>query len=142
MFTMLHKLVSVRVALSTSIACWSLECCLYMPLPSIAFGWAKNMGGTNLDSGYAMAIDGGGNVYTTGIFSGTADFDPGAGIHNLTSVGSYDIFISKLDVNGNFVWAKSMGGTGYDLGGAIAVDVSGNLYITGSFSGTADLTLV
>ena len=138
MFTMLHKLVSVRVALVLALLAGVFGVLPVYATPSIAFGWAKNMGGTNLDSGYAMAIDGGGNVYTTGIFSGTADFDPGAGIHNLTSVGSYDIFISKLDVNGNFVWAKSMGGTGYDLGGAIAVDVSGNLYITGSFSGTAD----
>ena len=49
--------------------------------------WAKGMGGTGLDVGYRIAVDLSGNVYTTGIFSGTADFDPGAGIFNLTSAG-------------------------------------------------------
>src|SRR5438552_13354363 len=43
-------------------------------------------------------------------FYDTADFDPGPGTYNLTSAGSSDIFISKLDSAGNFTWAKRLGG--------------------------------
>ena len=58
--------------------------------------WAKRMGGTEYDNATSIAIDAAGNVYTTGFFSGTADFDPGAGVSNLISAGNHDIFISKL----------------------------------------------
>src|ERR1035437_6133157 len=103
------------------------------------FVWAKAMGGTGGDYGYSIALDASGNVYTTGVFTGTADFDPGAGVFNLTSAGgSIDIFISKLNSSGNFVWAKTMGGTSYDGGSSIALDASGNVYTTGGFGGTAD----
>jgi len=102
------------------------------------FVWAKRMGGTNGDYGYEIAVDGAGNVYITGSFRGTADFDPGAGTFNLTAAGSGDIFVSKLDVNGDFVWAKAMGGTDYDFGYGVAADGAGNVYTTGSFQETVD----
>ena len=102
------------------------------------FLWAKAMGGTGSDIGFSIAVDGMGNVYTTGFFSATADFHHGAGIFNLTSAGGNDIFISKLDSIGNFLWAKAIGGTGGDRGNAIAIDGLGNVYTTGYFSSTAD----
>jgi hypothetical protein len=102
------------------------------------FVWAKRMGGTDIDRGYSIAVDTSWNVYTTGYFEGTVDFDPGPGIFNLTSAGSDDIFISKLDASGNFVWVKRMGGTSIDNGNSIAVDASGNVYTTGLFGGTVD----
>ncbi len=102
------------------------------------FVWAKRLGGTGWDVPTAIALDGAGNVYTTGEFWGTADFDPGPGIFNLTSAGNWDIFINKLNASGNFVWAKRMGGTLNALARAIALDDAGNVYTTGSFSGTAD----
>ncbi len=102
------------------------------------FVWARQMGGTDLDLGAGVAVDGSGNVYTTGFFKGTADFDPGTRVFNLTSAGSFDIFVSKLDSAGNFVWARQMGGTSVDLGSGVAVDGSGNVYTTGRFRGTAD----
>ncbi|MBX2890242.1 MAG: SBBP repeat-containing protein [Saprospiraceae bacterium] len=100
------------------------------------FVWAKQMGGSSNDYGNAIAVDALGNVYTAGQFSGTVDFDPGAGVFNL--IGTNDVFVSKLDASGNFVWAKQFGGSGIADGFAIAIDVSGNVYTAGRFSGTAD----
>ncbi len=102
------------------------------------YQWAKNMGGNGDDGGNSITVDGSGNVYTTGFFGGTVDFDPGAGISNLTSAGYSDIFITKLDAAGNFIWAKRMGGNGEDQGNCITVDDSGNVYTTGRFWGTVD----
>ncbi|HLG35898.1 MAG TPA: SBBP repeat-containing protein, partial [Bacteroidia bacterium] len=100
--------------------------------------WAKQMSGTSQDYGYSIATDASSNVYATGFFSGTVDFDPGTGTFNLTSAGMQDIFISKLDASGNFVWAKQMGGTDNDYGSSISLDAAGNVYTTGSFQGTVD----
>ncbi len=102
------------------------------------FAWAKAMGGTLYDNGYDISVDTSGNVYTTGYFEGTADFDPGTGTAGLTSTGGLDIFISKLDSNGDFVWAKGMGGTSEDRGYGLSIDTSGNVYTTGFFQGTVD----
>lgn len=102
------------------------------------FVWAKQFGGTGADQGNSVAIDGLGNIYTTGYFDGTTDFDPGVGTSNFTSAGLRDIFISKLDASGNFVWAKQIGGTGSDQGRSIILDGSANVYTTGSFAGTVD----
>jgi hypothetical protein len=106
--------------------------------PSGNFVWAKQMGGTGNDECYSIAVDGNGNVFTTGIFRNTADFDPSASTYNFTSAGLADIFISKLDASGNFVWAKQIGGTSMDDGNSIALDGSGNVYTTGDFIGTVD----
>ncbi len=102
------------------------------------FVYAKSMGGAGQGAGYSIALDGSGNIYTTGIYDGTADFDPGAGTYNLTFAGSLDVFVSKLDASGNFLWAKSLGGTSDDRGYSLAVDGSSNVYTTGYFYGTAD----
>ncbi len=98
--------------------------------------WARAMGGAYNDGALAVAVDASGNVYTTGGFCGTADFDPGAGSFNMTAAttGETDIFISKLDSDGDFVWAKGIiGGTWWDHGHGIAIDPSGNVVITGRF---------
>ncbi len=97
--------------------------------------WAISSGSTGFDEGFSVVTDGSGNVYTTGSYQGTVDFDPGASTFNLSAVGSTDIFIQKLDANGNFVWAKSIGGTVLDQGKSITVDKNGDVYVTGTFSG-------
>ena len=100
--------------------------------------WARRIGGTSYDYGTRVAVDSVGNVLVTGYFAGTADFNPGAGTANLTSAGSNDAFVVKLDAAGNYLWARSFGGTGTDLGSGVAVDGSGNLLVTGIFQGTVD----
>lgn len=103
------------------------------------FVWAKSMGGNDSDYGYSIAVDASGNVFTTGHFAGTADFDPGPGTFNLTSAGGNDdIFVSKLDTDGNFVWAVRIGSTFLDYAYNMTIDNNGNIYITGLFSGTVD----
>ena len=102
------------------------------------FVWAKQIGGTYFDEGRFTAIDDNGNVYTTGYFAGTCDFDPSSQTYNLTSFGNDDIFITKLDGSGNFIYAKQMGGPFYDMGYSMTFDSNENLYITGTFAGTCD----
>jgi hypothetical protein len=100
--------------------------------------WAKQQGGSSDDYCNAIAVDNAGNVYSTGSFSGTADFDSGPAVFNLTSAGLDDIYISKLDASGNLLWAKSIGGVGSDLGFSIAITPTNELVLTGWFSSTAD----
>lgn len=88
--------------------------------------------------GTGIAIDDSSNVYVTGFFEGTTDFDPGPGIVSLTSAGDKDIFIQKLDSNGELIWVKGMGGPGTDVGFSIAISDSGYIYSTGQFNGTVD----
>ncbi|MBT3208007.1 MAG: PKD domain-containing protein [Bacteroidetes bacterium] len=102
------------------------------------FIWAKGIGGIQGDVGYCTTIDSTGGVYTTGYFEGTVDFDPDIGVYNLTSNGQNDVFISKLDSSGNFVWAKSFGGNNSDYGYCLNVDLSENVYSAGYFNGTVD----
>ena len=100
--------------------------------------WAKSFGAAAADAGLSIAVDSTGNVYTTGFFASTVDFDPGAGTTNLTTAGSSDVFISKLDASGNLVFAKRFGGGISDLGYSIAVDSTENIYTTGFFQDTVD----
>jgi uncharacterized repeat protein (TIGR01451 family) len=102
------------------------------------FVWAKKIGdGENY--AFSIAVEpSSGIVYLTGKFSGTCDFDPGAGVVNIVSAGSEDIFLLKLDVAGNFMWAKSIGSTGLDRGNALVIDPAGFIVATGRFQNTVD----
>lgn len=97
------------------------------------YEWAVNVGGELFDYGVGITTDVNENVYVTGYYDGTVDFDPGAGEFNLTSVGGGDIFILKLNVDGEFLWAKSIGGTGYEESTAIAVSSTGTVIVLGYF---------
>ena len=106
------------------------------------FEWAKQMGGDcngyGTGSGLSVKVDLSGNVYTTGEFWGTVDFDPDSGTYNLTSNGAYDAFVQKLDSLGHLVWVKYIGGTDYDEGCSLDIDKNGNVFITGYFRDTVD----
>jgi hypothetical protein len=105
--------------------------------------WAKKVGSYDRSVGgpysLSVAVDAVGAVYLTGPFAGTQDFDPGAGIFNLTSAGVNDIFVLKLDTTGAFQWAVRAGASGNDAGSGIAVNSFGEIYVTGRIgSGTTD----
>lgn len=105
------------------------------------FVWAKKIGGQGDDMAYGMTVDNAGNIYVVGYFSGTADFDPGSAVYNLSGAGAVaanEAYVLKLDSNGNFLWAKSFGSTGYDRAHSVKTDSSGNVYVLGEFAGTVD----
>jgi hypothetical protein len=80
-------------------------------------------------------VDGNGNVFITGYFEGTSNF----GTTLVVSVGASDIFVAKYDPVGiSWSWVRSSGATSYDSGNGIAVDVSGNVFVTGAFEGTVN----
>jgi hypothetical protein len=103
------------------------------------FAWAAGMGSANFDTGWGITLDTKGNLYMTGSFVGSIDFNPGHGVNTITSSGSDDIFLVKLTPGKQLLWAKKQGGSGWECAGNIAVDTSGNIYNTGRFMGTADL---
>jgi hypothetical protein len=106
--------------------------------PSGTFLWAKTWGADLDDYGRGVAVDGSGGIYVTGYFMGTVDFDPGLGTDNHGSGGTQDVFLSKFDSSGSFVWAKTWGAGSSDQGFGIATDKSNNIYVTGAFTGTVD----
>ena len=103
------------------------------------FVWAKQFGNTNYDNGNSIIIDASGNVLTTGTFEGVVDFDPGPGTYTLASpTNTTEIFVSKLNPAGNFLWAKQIGGLLVEEALSIKVDAFKNIYTGGYFSGIVD----
>lgn len=92
---------------------------------------------------YDIKTDAGNNIYITGLFARTADFDPGPGTYNLTADPSIqDVFICKLSANGQLTWAKQLAGSTSrtaSFAKAMAIDNSGNIYTTGYIQGTFDM---
>ena len=99
------------------------------------YGWTKAVGGSNSsgDVANSVAVDSSGSVFLAGYFSGTVDFDPGASTDNRTSAGGIDIFLSKYDSSGNYVWTKAVGGSSSDSASSIAIDSNDSLYMVGGF---------
>ncbi|MDP8202336.1 MAG: hypothetical protein P9M11_09410 [Candidatus Tenebribacter burtonii] len=95
--------------------------------------WAIQASGTGVENGYEITADENGNCYLTGYFTGTADF----GSYSLTCNGDFDIFVAKVDINGNWLWAIQAGGSDLNFGYSIDIDENMNSYITGFFSETA-----
>jgi hypothetical protein len=87
--------------------------------------WNTFLGGSNYDYGYGIAVDTSGNVYVTGYSSATW------GSPVLPYTGSYDAFVAKLNGSGALQWNTFLGSSGIDVGYGIAVDTSGNVYVTG-----------
>jgi hypothetical protein len=97
--------------------------------------WSHRLGGTGNDSGAAVAADSDGNVYVAGEFWDTVDFGGGPWV----GAGWYDGFVASYDRDGAHRWSRGLGGASYDYGKGLALDLNGNVYVTGSFNGTASL---
>lgn len=103
------------------------------------FVWAKSIGGIGNDNFHEVDHDINGNIYIACTFQETVDFDPGPGAMNITSNGLEDGAILKLSPNGDFIWAKRIGGIYGDMVEAIKIDKNSNLFVGGEFSNTVDL---
>ncbi len=95
--------------------------------------WVKQAGGNGFDAGYGVEVDSEQNIIFTGRFFGIATFDDISVIGN----GSWDVFIAKYNSSGEILWAKGAGGSSFDRGRNLTIDNQDNIYLTGSFIGTA-----
>jgi hypothetical protein len=100
--------------------------------------WAKSIGASETELGSTLMVDEAGCVYLAGSFDGISDFDPSSVFLPHTSNGGYDIFIQKLDSNGNLIWVQTIGGSSNDEAFALCSDSTGNIYATGHFEGLVD----
>jgi len=104
------------------------------------FQWVKEISGSPTSVEPKSVLIMGGltpQIYTTGIFSGTVDFDPNAGINNVTAVGATNSFIQKLNSSGNLVWIRTIG-DGYVFAEGSHADNGGNIITAGTFSDSPD----
>lgn len=103
------------------------------------YSWACGIGGAGWDESTDIKCDPSGNVYLTGMFTGTVDFDPGPGIFPLTTQsGNSNIFSLKLDAGGNLLYAVVFPGNNLNEGLGIACTAAGEAIVTGVFWGTTD----
>ena len=104
-----------------------------------ALRWARAIGGEDEDQGYAIAVDSSDDVFVTGTSWAALDFDPGPGTFVSGGTTSHNAFVWKLDANGDFVWARAVGGPGYlNLGHNVVVSPSHTVYVYGQFQGAID----
>ncbi|HKP35516.1 MAG TPA: SBBP repeat-containing protein [Pyrinomonadaceae bacterium] len=89
------------------------------------------IGGMGNDTGFSLAVNSAGEAYVTGVTDST-DFPVANAIQSTFGGGSQDAFVTKLNANGSLLYSGYFGGSGNDAGFAIAVDNSGNSYVTGS----------
>lgn len=106
--------------------------------PNGDFVWAHSWGSTGFDAANGIAVDAQGNAVVGGMFGGACDFDPGAGTTQLTAQGAFDVFVSQLQPNGDFNWVSDVTGAGQNFANSVAVNATGDIFVAGSFSNTAD----
>ena len=102
------------------------------------FEWVKTFESSSITA--LIDQDANGNIYVSGPFTGTADFDPGPGVTNLTAAYSYNLFILKLDAQGNFKWVKQVGSYSHIFGTDVHADMDGNVVSVGYYRDTITRT--
>lgn len=98
------------------------------------FQWAVGAGSTSSEDSRSIALDGGGNAVITGYYLKNFSF----GAFPLPTPGNEDVFVAKIDKNGSWLWATAAGSNGYEQGYSVTLDNSGNSYVSGYFTGTAN----
>ena len=103
-----------------------------------ALTWVSRLGGLAAERATSLVRDGSGNLLVGGAFEGTTDFDPSVANQSLVSLGGEDGFVAKLGADGALVWARRFGGIAADQVNGVAVDGTGRVFATGSFTGSAN----
>src|SRR3569832_1180171 len=113
--------------------------------PDGSYGWTRLIGGSGVDVSNAVVVNTWGEIYLTGVYNGTVDFEPGAGVDQRTTSNSNgDVFVTQLYSDGSYGWtrtynwARTYGPGNGDEGYGLAVDSRGGVYIAGAFYGTRD----
>ena len=105
--------------------------------PDGSYGWTRTFGGTADDLADGLAVDSVGNVYVVGTFRGTdVDFDPTAGTDLRSSHGDTDAFLLRLNSDGSYGWAATVGGPEADYARSVAVCPDAFLAFVGYFRGS------
>lgn len=102
------------------------------------YSWGATVGGSQYDAAGDVSIDAFGNVYVVGNFGAIADFDPSPSVFNLTPNGNWDVYVTKYNSTGAFLWAKKIGGAQFDYGFVVESDLTG-VYIGASYGANVDL---
>jgi hypothetical protein len=101
-----------------------------------ALVYSTYIGGSNDDAGYGIAVDGSGNAYVTG-YTNSTNYPVTPGAFQTRNGGGADVFVTKLNAAGTaLVYSTYIGGSSDDVGRGIAVDGSGNAYVTGYTNST------
>jgi len=106
--------------------------------PDGDFQWVQTWGGDHIDPGQSVAVDDDGNIFVTGFFYFTVDFDPGPGVETCTALGYEDPYLLKLYPSGDFNWVRIWGAIYHEKGREVAVDNAGNAFVTGEYYGSVD----
>ncbi len=103
--------------------------------------WIKQTGYSKANcQAFDVKTDRGGNVYVSGMFTATMDFNPGGGgTDTFVAVGNWDAYVCKYDASGNYLWSKKFGGSAYNLADYLAIDAHNNVYVSGFFQKEIDL---
>lgn len=98
--------------------------------------WGNKAGGASIEQGLAIATDNNGNTYAAGYFTGTCNF---GGSTSLTATGLSDIYVIKYNNLGVQQWVQKYGGPNDERARGIVVDNTGNIFLTGHFTGTTTI---
>lgn len=127
------KLQKIQIISSLLILCG-----VSLNAQDLTLDWVSTYGGSLNDTSYDMERDQNGDVIVTGAFKGTVDFDPSSNVFNMTSAGDFDIYVAKFNAFGEFIWAKRMGGSGFDRAHDVEIADNGDVLIAGYFRNTVD----
>ena len=102
------------------------------------FIWVKTLGSAQYENLKYVTSDFFGGIYLLGEYQGTLDLDPGAGTHLVTATGVSDVYLVKLDNNGNYAWGKNIGSSAADCGYSLATSFDNSVYVAGKVDSNVD----
>jgi len=103
-----------------------------------SYGWTRTFSGTGSGGAFGVAPDSDGGVVVTGVFTNTMDFDPGPGVEQRTADISGNVFLTKLNGAGSWVWTRTIDGSNNEYGQFLAFAADGGLVVAGDFYGRVD----